>query len=75
MSGAREMERGVSDTRLPLQEIQRRTLEAILRNATSYHADEAGKQRALTVIGSWARDALDGHLHESVQKITEALGV
>lgn len=48
----------------------RRTVEAILANATSYHAAEDGKQRALTVIGSWAADALDGRLHESVEKIT-----
>jgi hypothetical protein len=48
----------------------RRTLQAILQNATSYHALEDGKARALTMIGSWAADALDGHMHESVNLIT-----
>lgn len=59
----------MSGTALQREEVYRRTLEAILKNATSYHAMEDGKQRALTVIGSWASDALHGRLHESVEKI------
>lgn len=54
------------------EEILLRTVRAVNLNAAGWHADDAGKARALDVIAVWTAEALAGRLHPAVEAITNA---